>query len=1117
MKPSLRALETVDFQWTTHVDSVWRHLPFHVPELQAEARTQILRALDELSASTRPESPLGLPLLGPAGAGKTHLLNTLRKESLRRDAFFVLIDMTDVNDFHETLLLGTLRSLSQDNLRGRPQLQTLLEFLLQEFGDSALRNGGLSGLASSRPPALINACNRLIHEIRRRHREGGEHQDVIRALLLMGSNDFDIVDLGDAWLQGVGIGPEDAERHGFRRAEQAPERIVRGLSWVMALAQPTVLALDQLDAIVAEHNLASSVNEGEEPGQRQNLSLAVIQGLAGGLLALRDYCRRTQIVVSCLEATWEILNTRSPVAMQDRYEPPILLRPLTDANVLKDLVRMRLDAAYGAVGFVPPYTCYPYRDEFFAQQRGASPRELLKRCEAHRRECRRRGEVFETGEATAVGAPPSLEPLRARFEELKREAPIRTLLEREDDEALDHLLETACLVLSNDEYPATSAVDAAVDLDFPGRAAYPALHARIRLIYHDEGDRERHYSFRFLQHAQHRAFQARLKAAITCSGIDAGLPFRRLAVLRVGAPPAGAVSQQLLAELQAKGGVLITPEEADLATLWAIAKLQDDPVYSAELPTWLVTERIVSQLSCLRDAVEWLFSNPARPLVTRQPPRGSNAPQANGASHAARPGPASTSEQEAGSDTTTIPRRPAGSGGGLRNAAPANDVRVAQPRTDGEQDVTPPSGARGGFDALLPIGERLVVNSRQDTIHLPLQNLRKHGVILAGAGSGKTVLLKRLIEEAVLLGVPAIVIDGANDLSLLGDAWSDTPEGFRSDDAEKARDYHSRADVVIWTPGIQRGNPLCLDPIPDLAAVADDADELAAALQMVVSSLSPIVAKGAKAQVALGVLMSALQFFTRLGGGSLRQLISLLRDLPPEACEGFEKGERLAREMSERLLAQAKVNPLLGETGTALDPRTLLGEPDAPRTRVSVINLSGLRSQDARQQFLDQLSMTLFSYIKKNPARGRPLLGLLVIDEARDFVPSGKSVPGKENMIQLVAQARKYGLGILFATQSPRGIDNKIIANCATQFYGRSSSPAAIETVQEQLRQRGGSGHDIARLERGVFYVHSEGMQAPARIATRLCLSAHPPSPPDEGEILQRALRKPVLARAAGD
>lgn len=1110
MDLALAALGSVDFQWTTHIDSVWNDLPFHVPELQRAAREQVLERLAALRADASMQSPLGIPLLGPAGAGKTHLLNTIRKEALGRDLFFVLVDLTDVNDFYETLLLGTLRSLSQDNQRGRPQLHSLLEFLLQEYGDDVQRAEGVAGLSAARPPGLINRCNRLIHAVRKRHPRAQEHQDVLRALLLLGSDDFDIVDLGDGWLQGVGVGSEDAHRHGFRHAQQRPRQIFTGVSWVMSLAQPTVLALDQLDAIVAEHNLASADGERAESSERQRLSLSIIQGLSGGLMALRDAAKRTQIVVSCLEATWAILDGRSPVSMRDRYEPPILLHPLSDPDVLRNLVAVRLAAAYARAGFSPPYPCHPYRDAFFTELQRSSPREVLKACDAHRRECLRRGSVIETGEPTASIGADELAPIQARFEALQREAPVDKLLAEEDDEALDGLIESACLALAEDENTAPADVDVAIDLRFPGRGAYEPLHARIRMVYRSERDRERHYAFRFLQKSQCRAFQARLKAAITSAGIVRDLPFRRLAVLRVGAPPRGPVSEQLVADLRQRGGVLIAPNEEQLRTLWAVQRLRDDPAHRHLLPAWLAARRPVSRLAMFRDAVAWLFgaSAPSRES-TQQERRSAEAP-ATVTRRTAEAKLAPPDGVDTGSSSANMGGTSADSGSPSATVS-SETTEIAAPSSRERRSVPSSSAVlRDGFAATLPLGERLIAGSPQETVTLPLENLRKHTVILAGAGSGKTVLLKRLIEEAVLVNVPAIVIDGANDLSLLGDTWSSAPEGWGPGDADKARRYHEQSEVIIWTPGVSRGNPLSLNPIPDLAALAEDPDELNAALAMVVSSLAPIAApsKGSgKGQVALGVLMGALQYFARHGGGTLRALISLLRDLPPEACEGFEKGDQIARQMSERLLAETKMNPLLGETGSELDPRTLLGEPERDKTRVSVINLSGLQGETARQQFVDQLCMTLFSFIKKHPARDRPLLGLLVVDEARDFVPSGRSVPGKENMIQLVAQARKYGLGILFATQAPKGIDNKVIANCATQFYGRAAAPAAIQTVQEQLRLRGGSGSDIARLTRGVFYAHTEGMTAPARIATRMCLSAHPPSPPSESEVIARARR----------
>jgi len=56
------------------------------------------------------------------------------------------------------------------------------------------------------------------------------------------------------------------------------------------------------------------------------------------------------------------------------------------------------------------------------------------------------------------------------------------------------------------------------------------------------------------------------------------------------------------------------------------------------------------------------------------------------------------------------------------------------------------------------------------------------------------------------------------------------------------------------------------------------------------------------------------------------------------------------------------------------------------------------------------------------------------------------------------------------------------------------------------IRARGGSGSDVARLAAGRFYMAAKGLTAPVKIAVPLCLSHHPASPPDEADVLRRAV-----------
>jgi hypothetical protein len=253
------------------------------------------------------------------------------------------------------------------------------------------------------------------------------------------------------------------------------------------------------------------------------------------------------------------------------------------------------------------------------------------------------------------------------------------------------------------------------------------------------------------------------------------------------------------------------------------------------------------------------------------------------------------------------------------------------------------------------------------------------------------------------------------------------------------------------------------------------------------------------------VLTKALEYFAARGGRKLSELIELLRDLPPGAYRGFGDGDRNGKQMAELLSAATVKNPLFGGPGLELDPSLLLASDRPGRVRVSVLNLSGLDGIEAKQQFMDHLSVALFTFLRQNPAREELPLGLLVIDEVAAYVPSGGAVRGKDNLLRLLGQGRKYGLGLVFATRAPKSIDPNVIASAGTHIYGKALAPAAALAIAEQLQRHDGEEHGVEALAPGTFYFHTAGMQAPVKVRAPLSLSAHPQGAPDVMQITERA------------
>jgi hypothetical protein len=475
----------------------------------------------------------------------------------------------------------------------------------------------------------------------------------------------------------------------------------------------------------------------------------------------------------------------------------------------------------------------------------------------------------------------------------------------------------------------------------------PSLHARISFTFHNESDREQHYCFRILGHPHHNAFQPRLKAAMTASGIDTALKFRHLFILRRGGVPSGPKTKALVDQFLNAGGKFIAPTDDDLRAFVALRKMtqRDHP----ELETWLRARKPLFETHVFREA------GLCPPPFLLPPPSsgpGGTPPGPSGSGGMPRAGPSAVENGVTSSDSAPKPARQqfetiVGRSGGVVNQHEAT--------TGAESEGAIASHKSGAANIL--IGRRFERGALGDVVTLAVDLLPRHVAILAGSGSGKTVLLRRMIEEAALIGIPSIVLDINNDLSRLDEPWPVRPKEFVDEDADKSAEFHAQTDVVIWTPGVRSGNPLALNLLPDFAAIGDKQDkqtedERSQAVEMARATLTPYLGgSGQKAFLRQGVFADALRAFAKRRGRSLDDLIRLLSDLPEEISK-IGNAPKLAGEIANQLLAVIATNPLLQSSGRCLDPQRLF-YCDDDKTRISVINLAGLGSDEARQSFVN--------------------------------------------------------------------------------------------------------------------------------------------------------------------
>ncbi|MDG4771554.1 DUF87 domain-containing protein [Solwaraspora sp. WMMD792] len=1066
---ALKALTHLQFNYTPAMNDVWRPAASHVDGLHPDVLRTILDGL-ALAKRSPDTSPIGVAVQGQRGAGKTHLLSRVRELTQLDGGYFFLINLLDASAFWRSAAVSMVDGLHQPvDDDGTTQLQMFLHRLVDGLELSVVTRMAVTG----RAPMTVDRLNEFVAALSWSNRRIGIGcRDTARALTLLAGIDPRAQDVANSYLL-AGDEAEPGERlaWGIRPARRLPQEIVSDVSRLLALTGPSVIAVDQVDGLIAQvanrsHASGPPSTGAEEDGWRAAVS---IDQVASGLMELRELTHRTLTVLSLLPVSWALIKSNAVDTAQDRFRETAPLESIPDADLGRTLVERRLAAHYADVGFVPPYPSWPVRPEAFADAPDFTPRQLLINVEKHIRACVRDGQVTEmttlttltpaaaekpTAEAKPTPTRPttpaadgsSLGTLDQRYAELRANAQVAGLLDpANEDTQVPQLLAAGLRAWTWES----------ADTDFeqdtiPARR--PVLHARLRRTLDDSTGDEAHWAFRAIAAQHYNAELARLRNACVAAGLAHGVADRRLFILRNDEWPQTPAVRKAADDFVAAGGRTLPVTEDDLRSLVALRTLlAEEP---DGLQTWLADRRPASRTALLSTALA---------DASREP--------------AASDGPGTAVASE-----------------------PAAEQPAAEPAADAEAE---PAGVRLRVGADFDNG---------DPVRVELAALRKHVAIFAGSGSGKTVLIRRLVEECALLGVSAIVLDPNNDLARLGDPWPEPPAAWGDGDARAAADYLAATEVVVWTPGREGGRPLTFQPLPDFSGVRDDPDEFTQAVDSAVDALAPrakVAANTAKAMRGQAVLRQALRHYGRHGAtATLAGLIALLRDLPDGVSE-LAGAAAIAADLAENLEAARINDPLFGGTGESADPGTLLTPAPGKRARVSVISFVGLPGEEKRQGFVNQLQLALFAWVKRNPAGDRPLGGLLVMDEAQTLAPSGPITPCTRSTLMLASQARKYGLGLVFATQAPKGLHSQIPGNAATQFFGLLNAPVHIEAAREMARFKGGDVPDISQLTSGQFYVAVEG-QPFRKARTPLCLTHHPASPLTAEDVLVRTQPKNV-------
>ncbi len=426
--------------------------------------------------------------------------------------------------------------------------------------------------------------------------------------------------------------------------------------------------------------------------------------------------------------------------------------------------------------------------------------------------------------------------------------------------------------------------------------------------------------------------------------------------------------------------------------------------------------------------------------------------------------------------------------------------------------------------------------AKPENFTLDSSDLTTHGVIVGMTGSGKTGLGIVMLEEALLAGIPVLVLDPKGDMGNLALTFPDlsaaefkpwvnesdaTAAGLSVDDyaaqtasqwqkglegqgmgADRIKELRAAADVTIYTPGSTAGVPL--NVVGSLRAPKlswdTEAETLRDEIEGLVTSLLALAGiDAAPLSSREHVLLSNLIENAWRAGRDL-DLGSLIGEIqtPPlrklgvfEIDAFFPPKDRTELALKLNAIVAAPSFEAWGE-GAALDAQSLLFTPEG-KARAAIVYLAHL--SDEERQFVVTLVLSkLVTWMRGQPGTS-DLRVLSYMDEVFGFVPPTAAPPAKKPILTILKQGRAFGVGIVLATQNPVDLDYKAMSNAGTWLVGRLQTERDKARVLEGLRSAAG-GTDVAALDAAIgglekrqFLLVSSKSSQPQIFATRWAMS----------------------------
>lgn len=988
------------FHAVTHQHQIWQPDLYDVDTIHLEARSAYERLLNRVDSSAASDSGRILLLLGESGAGKTHLMRFFRNQTHEQQkGFFSYMQMTSaVSNYARYVLRNTIDSFDKPYYEPFGPKTGLIECsnaLAERSGVVTPNELTLLKEDDLSQEELIDLIYPIADRVIALKQFNGVDIDVIRALLYLQPGQPAISAKVLKLLRCEPLTPYDSKVLGGVVSRDHDDDPLRMLRSFALLIQAITGG-----AFVVCLDQLEDIHSMDEAGQRFRRAVQTMVTLAE--------IPNVIVVLSCLEGFYDLLKQHLPKPHLDRLEldpNPISLKARRSADEVRQIIARRLQYLYelAEISINSSEALYPFPDAIAGQLAGKTTRDVLEWCRRQREHSITTGQLPNL-DNTFLGAENGAEPSPDYELSQHWNDHLAGSFEPPDDDRdllhlMGHSIQRCGQELGHGCHFATQ-IDGdylTVNLHLGPNATQGSLLLRL---------------------CQKPARGGSLAKQIRELQQNAGthIPVA-LRTTEFPSNPQTKIAQQI-GNFLSQGGRRAQVADSDWRTMLAMQSFEQQYGDRPDYPAWLQAEKPLSQLPSLQRILDL-----------------ANLKLAVGSA---------SSRQPQLTQPTPQPPAPRSGDSPLEN----------QPKLISNLEVAPtlpePTSA-------IPLGQtRATVPT---PVELPREALVRHAAFLGGSGSGKTTLALTLIEQLLLRGVPAILLDRKGDLCSYAnpEAWDKPTDDPRlMAHRQLLRDH---IDVAVYTPGTldNAGRPLSIAITPPGLGQLSSAERqqlanyCAAALGGIMGYKSSGLDKIRIAVLGQAIaVLSTLQTDTPL---SIDRLISFIAEQDPLLVNAIgvldpKHCKKLAEDLQTlSLIAGHLFNPQCEQLST----EQLLASSHPQKTRLSIINLGSLGDNANILFWVSQFLLNLNRYAQRHPSG--QLQAVVLFDEADLYLPAQGKPSTKEPMESLLKRARSAGLGILLATQSPGDLDYKCRDQISSWFVGKVKEETALKKLKPMLSE----------------------------------------------------------------